>query len=106
MLEVTNLTRQTTKYNLKSIRKKGRKEGRKGMFYLMMHTTHFILRLDGGHMVKDHSESYKKILLPPLHGLLFLISSKGYFYMHHPTDRIYQPWSTGWKEIEIDKDSL
>ena len=27
-------------------------------------------------------------LLPPLHGLLFLISSIGSFYMHHPTERI------------------
>ena len=28
------------------------------MFYLTMHSTHFILRLYGvGHMVKDHSDS-------------------------------------------------
>ena len=32
--------------------------GRKEMFYLTMHSTHFILRLYGvGHMVKDHSDS-------------------------------------------------
>ena len=37
-------------------------------------------------MVKDHSDSEKKSL-PPLHGLLFSISSKRSFYMHHPTDR-------------------
>ena len=32
-----------------------------------------------GHMVKDHSDSERGNLLPPLHGLLFLISSKGSF---------------------------
>ena len=31
------------------------------MFYLTMHSTHFILRLYGvGHMVKDHSDSVKE----------------------------------------------
>ena len=38
-------------------------------------------------MVKDHTDSEKGNPLPP-HGLLFPISSKGYFNMHHPTDRI------------------
>ena len=39
----------------------------------------FYLRLYGvGHMVKDHSYSERGNLLPS-HGLLFLISSKGYF---------------------------
>ena len=37
-------------------------------------------------MVKDHSDSERGNLLPP-HGLLFLIN-RGFFYMHHPTDRI------------------
>ena len=33
-------------------------EGRKEMFYLTMHSTHFILRLYGiRHMVKDHSDN-------------------------------------------------
>ena len=33
-------------------------KGRKEMFYLMTHSTHFINRLYGvGHMVKDHSDS-------------------------------------------------
>ena len=55
------------------------KEGRKEMFYLTTHSTHFILRLYGvGHMVKDHSDSERGNLLSP-HGLLFPISSKGYF---------------------------
>ena len=49
------------------------------MFYLMTHSTHFILRLYGvGHMVKDHSDSERGNPLPP----------HGFFYMHHPTDRI------------------
>ena len=63
------------------------KEGRKEMFYLMTHSTHFYLRLYGiRHMVKDHSDSERGNLLLP-HGLLFLINSKG-FYIHHFTDRI------------------
>ena len=32
-----------------------------------------------GHMVKDNSDSWRGNPLPPLHGLLFSISSKGYF---------------------------
>ena len=36
------------------------------------------------HMLKDHSDSERGNLIPP-HGLLFPISSKGFFYMHHPT---------------------
>ena len=48
----------------------------------------FYLRLYAvGHMVKDHSDSERGNPLPP-HGLLFPISSKVFFYMHHPSDRI------------------
>ena len=54
-------------------------EGRKEMFYLTTHLTHFILRLYGvRHMVMDHSDNERGNLLPP-HGLLFLINSKGSF---------------------------
>ena len=36
-------------------------QGRKEMFYLMMHSTHFILRLYGiRYIVKDHSDSERK----------------------------------------------
>ena len=49
------------------------------MFYLTMHSTHFIY----GYMASDS----KRENLMPLHGLLFLISSKGSF-VYHPTDRI------------------
>ena len=44
-------------------------------------------------MVKDYSHSERGNPLPPKHGLLFPIISKGFFYnilyyMQHPTDRI------------------
>ena len=40
----------------------------------------FYLWLNGvGHIGKDHPDSEKGNLLPPLHGLLFFISSKGSF---------------------------
>ena len=57
-----------------------RKEGRKKIFYLTTHSTHYFnLWLYGvGHMVKDHSESERGNLLPP-HRLIFPISSKGSF---------------------------
>ena len=54
--------------------------GRKEMFYLTTHSSHFIY----GYMalyiiiVKDHSFS-ERGNLPPLHGLLFPIISKGHF---------------------------
>ena len=61
--------------------KEGRKEGNDALntFYLWLYGIK--------HMVKDHSDSKRGNPLPP-HGLLFLISCKGSFYMHHPTDRI------------------
>ena len=58
------------------------------MFYLTTHSTHFIYGyMASRHMVKDHSDSEKGNPLPP-HRLLLSINSKGFFYMHHPTDRI------------------
>ena len=48
----------------------------------------FYLRLYGViHMVKDDSDCEGGNPLPP-HGLLFPISSNGFFYMYHSTDRI------------------
>ena len=58
--------------------------GREGkeMLYLTTHSTHFFLRLyDVGHMVKDHSDSERGNPLLPHR-------QQGFFYMHHPTDRI------------------
>ena len=67
----------------------------------------FYLRLYGvRRMVKDHSDSEKGNPLPP-HRLLLSISSKGSFYMHHPTDRITHttafvtPVVEHWLEREI-----
>ena len=53
------------------------------------HSTHFIYGKYGlRHMVNDHSDSKGGNPLRPLHGLLFLISSKGsFFYIHYPIDR-------------------
>ena len=64
-------------------RKEGRKDmfttGRKDMFYLTMHSTHFILRLYSiRHMVEEHSDSERGNPLLP-HGLFFPISTKGSF---------------------------
>ena len=57
------------------------------MFYLMTHSTHFILQLYGvRHMVKDHSDSEKGNPVPQ-HRLLFTINSKGSFICTIP-DRI------------------
>ena len=48
------------------------------MFYLTMHSTHFVIRFYGvGHMANDHSDSEGGNLMP--HGLPFPISSKGSF---------------------------
>ena len=58
-----------------------RKEGRKCLFNDAFNT--FYLRLYGvRHMVNDHSDSKRENPLLP-HGL-----QQGFFYMHHPTDRI------------------
>ena len=46
----------------------------------MMHLTHFIY----GYMVKRENP------LPPLHGIFFFISSKGYFIYTIPQDSSYQ----------------
>ena len=61
------------------------------MFYLTTHSTH-VLRLYGvGYIVKDNTDSERGNPLLPLHGLLFLISSKGRFICINPTDRIAMP---------------
>ena len=58
-------------------------------------------------MVIEHSDSERGNPLTPLHGLLFPISNKGYFYMHHTTDMIAHttafvtPVVEHWLEREI-----
>ena len=71
------------------------------MFYLTMHSTHFIY----GYMasVKDHSDSERGNPLPP-HGLLFPINSKGSFICtipqtgYIPRPLLHQSWSIGRNE--------
>ena len=54
----------------------------------------FYLRLYGvRHMVKDHSDSEKGNPLLPHRLLLSINKQQGFFYMHHPTDRIYISFS-------------
>ena len=76
----------------------------KEMFYLNDALNTFYLRLYGiRHMVKDHSDSERERGNPLLpHGLLFPISSKGYFIcavpqtgQHIPQPLLHQSWSTG-----------
>ena len=63
---------------------------RKEMCYLMTHSTHFIYRLYVvRHMVKEQSDCDSGNPLPP-HGILFLISSKGFLYApSHRQDSTY-----------------
>ena len=85
-------------------------EGRKEMFYLTTHSTHFIYGYVASDiMVKDHSDSERGNPLPP-HGLLFPISKKGSFICIIPetgTDRIIHttafvtPVVEHWLEREI-----
>ena len=63
-----------------------RKEGNV-LFNDAHNTFYFMGYMASDIMVKDHSDSERGNPLPP-HELLFPISSKGYFYMHYPTDRI------------------
>ena len=57
------------------------------MFYLMTLNTFYLWLYGIKHMVKNHSDRLRGNLLPH-HGLPFPISSKGFVYVHHPTDRI------------------
>ena len=65
----------------------GYNEGRKEMFYLTTHSTHFIYGYMASDMVKDHSDSEKENPLPP-HMLLFPINSKGSFIPTIPRSRL------------------
>ena len=72
----------------------------RNFFYLMIHSTHFILwSYSLAHMVKDCSDSKKGNLLLS-HGLLFPISSKGSFIIckHPRQDSTYHDI---WIEQEI-----
>ena len=75
---------------------KGRREGGNVIFNDTLNTFHLQL-YDVRHMVKDHSDSDRENLLPPLYELCFPISSKGFFYVHHRTDKrahtLYPSWN-------------
>ena len=59
------------------------------MFYLTMHSTHFIYGYMASDMVKDHSDSEKGNLLPP-HRLLFPITARVLLYApSHRQDSTY-----------------
>ena len=64
-------------------------------------------------MLKDHSDNQRGNPLPPLHGLLFLISSKGSYIdicttpqtgYHIQRPQLIQSCSTGWNKKQL-KDS-
>ena len=57
------------------------------MFYLTTHSTHFIYGYMVSDMVKDDSDSERGNPLPPLHGLLFPVNSKGSFICIIPQTR-------------------
>ena len=63
-------------------------EGRKEMFYLTTHSTHFIYGYMASDMVKDHSDIEKGNPLPP-HRLLSPVNSKGSFICTIPQDSTY-----------------
>ena len=56
-------------------------------------------------MVKDHSDSEIGNPLPP-HGLLFPISSKGYFICIIPQKGYNIPRSTGWNEKKLNRSTM
>ena len=76
------------------------------MFYLTMHSTHFMLRSYGvKHMVKDHSDSLRVTRCRHI-GYSFQSAAR-VFFMHHHTDRITHttafvtPIVEHWLEQEI-----
>ena len=65
--------------------------GRKDMFYLTTHSTHFILRLYGvGHMVKDHSDSEREKTRCRHMGYSFRLTARVLLYA--PSHRQYSTY--------------
>ena len=83
------------------------KEGRKEIFYLMTHSTHFIYCYMASDIWLRTILIARKETPLPLHWLLFPINNKSSFYMHHPTDMIAHttafvtPVVEHWLEQEI-----
>ena len=68
--------RQDNTYHGLCYTSRGALAGKKEIFYLTMHSTHF----NYGYMVQDHSDNERRNLLPLLHGLLFPITNKVLLY--------------------------
>ena len=86
------------------------KEGRNVLFNDPINTFYFtvIWRWTQG------KEPFRWVKMKPsLHGLLFPISSKGYFIgtipktgYHIPRSLLHHPWSTGWNEIKLNGSTM
>ena len=84
---LANLIEMVRRYCLKTIFNIYTVRTKEGNVMFNEGLTTFYLRFYGvRHMVEDHSDSERGNRLPP-HGLLFPISSMGFYYMRHPTDR-------------------
>ena len=72
--------------------------GRKVMFYLTMHSTHFMFGYMASDIVKNHSDSERTISVATwatLSDFICTIPQTGY---HIPWPLLHQSWSTGWNE--------
>ena len=83
------------------------REGRKEMFYLTTHSTHFIYCYMASDLWYSTNQIVRGNLLLP-HGLLFPINSKGYFICTIPerighTTTFDTPVVEHWVEREISK---
>ena len=67
--------------------------------YLTMHATFLIWLYGIGHSEREN-------LLPPLHGLFFLISSKDSLICTISWPLLHQSWSTGWNEKYLSGSTL
>ena len=84
---LANLIEMVRRYCLKTIFNIYTVRTKEGNVMFNEGLTTFYLRFYGvRHMVEDHSDSERENPLPP-YGLLFLISSMGFYYMRHPTVR-------------------
>ena len=67
-----------------------------GNVFLKMHSTH--LRLNAvEHMLNDHTDNERGNPIPPLHGLLFLFSSKGSFICSIPPITFISCGTIAWR---------
>ena len=62
---------------------------KEGKDYLTTHSAHFIYGYMASHMWKRTTAIARRKVAAATHGLLFSISCKVRFYMHHPKDSTY-----------------